>query len=133
LGENSLFTGLMTVARRQIGCLRFSSYVPGPGSRTPRRFECQPDLARAASPGDPTVDERVRPRFRTMRYRAPDHPRLSARCPAARPGGIARGPAPGPGSGPSPHLSDPQRAAHLAARLDEHTPAGSDAGLIFAD
>ena len=43
LGENTIFDGAVTVARRQLGCLRFC-YVP-PGSRTPRRYHCQPDLA----------------------------------------------------------------------------------------
>jgi hypothetical protein len=43
LAENSIFTGHVHVARRQRGCVRFC-YVP-PGSRTPRRYRCQPDLA----------------------------------------------------------------------------------------
>ncbi|MEO0998513.1 MAG: hypothetical protein AAFX58_13435, partial [Pseudomonadota bacterium] len=43
LGENSIFDGRVTVARRQTGCMRFC-YV-APGSRTPRRYRCQPDLA----------------------------------------------------------------------------------------
>lgn len=42
LAENSIFEGTVTVGRRQKGCVRFC-YVP-PGSRTPRRYECQPDL-----------------------------------------------------------------------------------------
>jgi hypothetical protein len=46
LGENTVFDGRVHVARRGIGCLRFS-YVP-PGSRTPRRYRCQPDSALAA-------------------------------------------------------------------------------------
>ena len=43
LGENSIFSGVLRVARSQIGCMRFC-YIP-PGSRTPRRYNCQPDLA----------------------------------------------------------------------------------------
>ncbi len=43
LAEDSIFTGTVRVARRQIGCMRFC-HVPV-GSRTPRRFRCQPDLA----------------------------------------------------------------------------------------
>lgn len=46
LAENSLFMGPIQVARRQRGCLRFC-YVT-PGSRTPRRYRCQPDLAEEA-------------------------------------------------------------------------------------
>lgn len=43
LAENSLFLGRIRVARRQRGCVRFC-YVT-PGSRTPRRYRCQPDVA----------------------------------------------------------------------------------------
>jgi uncharacterized repeat protein (TIGR01451 family) len=53
LAENSIFAGRIRVARRQLGCMRFC-YVT-PGSRTPRRYRCQPDIAeeavRAALPG----------------------------------------------------------------------------------
>ncbi len=53
LAENSIFTGKVRVARRQIGCMRFC-YVR-PGSRTPRRYRCQPDLAeQAVRDGVPT-------------------------------------------------------------------------------
>ena len=46
LGENAIFMGRVRVARRQLGCMRFS-YV-SPGSRTPRRYRCQPDLVEEA-------------------------------------------------------------------------------------
>ncbi|MFL5541421.1 MAG: hypothetical protein ACJ8J0_20705, partial [Longimicrobiaceae bacterium] len=46
LAENSLFIGRVRVARRQLGCMRFC-YVT-PGSRTPRRYRCQPDEAEEA-------------------------------------------------------------------------------------
>lgn len=55
LAENSLFVGRIHVARRQRGCMRFC-YVT-PGSRTPRRYRCQPDTAeqsaRDAIPTEP--------------------------------------------------------------------------------
>jgi hypothetical protein len=41
--SDSLFAQLVQVKQRQVGCLRFC-YVPE-GSRTPRRYRCQPDLA----------------------------------------------------------------------------------------
>lgn len=40
-----IFAGAAAVARRQAGCVRFSSIAPG--STMPRRFRCQPDLALA--------------------------------------------------------------------------------------
>src|SRR6266705_1150237 len=42
LAENSIFNNVVKVARSQVGCVRFC-YVPD-GSRTPRRYNCQPDL-----------------------------------------------------------------------------------------
>ncbi|MBD6618217.1 hypothetical protein FNW02_20915 [Komarekiella sp. 'clone 1'] len=40
--QESIFRNQVSVLRRQVGCLRFC-YVPQ-GSRTPRRYRCQPDL-----------------------------------------------------------------------------------------
>ena len=116
------------MARRQIGCLRFSSYVPG--SRTPRRYECQPDLAERRGPM-PTARERqrVRPRFRSVRYGSPVYARLADAAPAE----IRRGADDESEMGVFHDLYQPQREANLRARLDEYTPAGVDAGLIFAD
>ena len=140
LGENSLFTGLLLVARRQIGCLRFSSYVPG--SRTPRRYGCQPDGVRQAAAGNPALgdatarelaaqgeEERVRPQFRSMRYGTAGYARLADGCAEE----IRRGADDESEMGAFHDLYEPQRAANLAARLDEYTPAGLDAGIIFAD
>ncbi|HKI06189.1 MAG TPA: hypothetical protein VKK31_29700 [Thermoanaerobaculia bacterium] len=120
LGENSIFEGFLQVARRQIGCLRFSSYVPG--SCTPHRFNCQPDLV------GPDKRERVRPRFRSERYGAPDYSRLTDDCAQE----IRRGADDESEMGVFHDLFEPQREANLRARLDEFTPAGVDAGLIFA-
>ncbi|MEB3294493.1 MAG: hypothetical protein VKJ24_15155 [Synechococcales bacterium] len=43
--KDSLFSDSVTVLRQQMGCIRFS-YIP-PGSTTPHRYHCQPDLALA--------------------------------------------------------------------------------------
>ena len=136
LGENSIFTGLMTVGRRQIGCLRFCT-VP-PGSRTPRRYRCQPDGALAAI--DPAVTGpardalraaealRVRPLFDAVRYGRPDYARLSLDCAPE----ISRGADDESEMGVFHDLYTPQRAANLRARLDEYAPAAMDAGIIYA-
>src|SRR5207237_5440395 len=42
MASESIFTDVVHVERRQQGCVRFS-FVPE-GSRTPRRYRCQPDL-----------------------------------------------------------------------------------------
>ncbi|MFE1770461.1 hypothetical protein [Streptomyces sp. NPDC059008] len=116
LAENSIFTGRLHVARRGVGCLRFS-YVP-PGSRTPRRHRCQPDLA------DPA---RVRPLLRGERYGTPWYGQLADGCAPE----IRRGAEDGAEMGAYHDLYQPQREDSLRARLAEYTPAGSDAGVVF--
>jgi hypothetical protein len=130
LAENSIFDGVLTVRRRQSGCVRFC-YVT-PGSTTPRRHACQPDLAEAAAGPDEenqlATRGRVRPHFASRRYGTPDYCRLAARCAEE----IVRGADDESEMGVFHDLYEPQRLANLRARLDEYTPAGIDAGIIFA-
>jgi hypothetical protein len=139
LAENSIFIGSILACRRQQGCMRFC-YVP-PGSRTPRRYECQPDLvdqAVAALKGPMTATERdelqaserlrVEPEFNSTRYGTPAYCQLAAVCACE----IKHGAEDKSEMGVFHDLYQPQRAANLKARLDEYTPAGMDAGIIFA-
>ncbi|MGW7381198.1 hypothetical protein [Streptomyces sp. NPDC054794] len=119
IAENSIFTGRLHVARRGIGCLRHS-YVP-PGSRTPRRFRCQPDLV------GPEQAARVRPLFASERYGTPWYGQLADRCAEE----IRRGADDGAELGAFHDLYRPQREDGLRARLAEYTPAGADAGIFF--
>jgi hypothetical protein len=119
IAEDCVFTGTVRTARRGTGCLRFS-YVP-PGSRTPRRYHCQPDLV------GPDDADRVRPVFTSVRYGTPDYGRL-ARSAAPE---ITRGAQDGSELGAFHDLFQPQREDNLRARLDEYTPAGSDAGIFY--
>ncbi|MBO0861313.1 MAG: hypothetical protein J2P21_23055, partial [Chloracidobacterium sp.] len=127
LGENTIFDGRVFVARRQQGCLRFC-YVT-PESRAPRRYHCQPDLAAANLMGEEKTlaERRVRPRFISVRYGAPDYCRLTADCAEE----ITRGADDESEMGVFHDLYQPQRLANLRARLDEYTPAGMDAGIIY--
>jgi hypothetical protein len=110
-------------------------YVPA-GSRTPRRYDCQPDLAVSAlrANGIPTQAEReraemsVRPHFNSVRYGTPAYCQLAETCPVE----ISRGADDESEMGVYHDLFQPQREANLRARLDEFTPAGVDAGIIFA-
>ncbi|MEU6065339.1 MULTISPECIES: hypothetical protein [Streptomyces] len=119
IAENSVFTGRLHVARRGIGCLRYS-YVP-PGSRTPRRYRCQPDLA------GPEQAARIRPLFAAERYGTPWYGQLADRCAEE----IRRGADDGAELGAFHDLYRPQREDGLRARLAEYTPAGTDAGIFF--
>lgn len=131
LAEDSIFASPLRVLRRQHGCVRFC-YVPG-GSRTPRRFHCQPDLALAAVAAADAVKRaherlRVVPQFRSQRYPAPYYLRLADSCCAE----IRRGASDRSAMGVYHDLYEPQREANLVARLQEYVPAGTDAGILFA-
>jgi hypothetical protein len=131
LGENSIFTGKIGVARRQIGCLRFS-YVP-PGSRTPRRHACQPDLVMEAADEDVPGPEaaRVEPRFmdQALRYGRPDYCRLDdANCAEE----ILTGADDESEMGVYHDLYQPQRTKNLQSALSEFLPLGWGLDLEFA-
>jgi hypothetical protein len=141
LAENSIFTGCLEVARRQLGCMRFC-YVP-PGCRTPRRYRCQPDLVEKPIlelfAGDNISEEeknqriqmerlRVRPQFNSVRYGKPAYCQLAETCAIE----IKRGADDESEMGVFHDLFNPQRDANLRARLNEYTPAGTDAGIIYA-
>jgi hypothetical protein len=136
LADAAIFMGCLNVARRQIGCMRFS-YVP-PGCRTPRRYRCQPDLVVQAV-ADTVMDpvrraaisaaetQRVLPQFTSIRYGRPAYMQLSHTCAIE----IRRGSEDESEMGVFHDLFQPQREANLAARLDEYSPAGMDAGILF--
>jgi hypothetical protein len=139
LAEDSIFTGQIMVARRQVGCIRFC-YVP-PGSRTPRRYHCQPDLVDQATgrtvQDEPPTDSdvlratersRVEPDFLSTRYGRPAYARLAENCAAE----ITTGASDRAEMGVFHDLFEAQREDNLRLRLAEYTPVGIDAGIIFA-
>lgn len=129
LAENSIFMGTVTVARRQVGCVRFC-YVP-PGSKTPRRYRCQPDLVVAAAADDDKAIEqhRVKPTFNSLRYGQPAYGQLSHLCADE----IKRGADDESEMGVFHDLFQPQRQTILQTRLNEFTPAEMRAGIIYAN
>lgn len=148
LAENSIFKGIVTVGRRRQGCVRFC--YAAPGSRTPRRYNCQPDLVEQAveaklreesnKPGAPALIQaeidaakesertRVEPQFNSERYGTPTYCQLAQTCAEE----ITRGADDESEMGAFHDLYQPQRAANLRARLDEYTPAGAEVGIIYA-
>ncbi|WP_420456539.1 hypothetical protein [Rubrivirga sp.] len=139
LGSDSLFTDPVEADRLQTGCVRFC-YVPA-GSRTPRRFRCQPDLAlrrrsealelasvAALPPAErERVRRRVRPTFTAVDYGDPAFTQLAASCPDE----IRTGAEDGSEMGVWNALRQPQRVANLDASLAEYLRIGLDAGLLF--
>ncbi len=133
LAENSIFTNCVHVARRQIGCMRYC-YVPK-GCRTPKRYHCQPDgVIAAVKDGEVRATEasellRVMPQFTSVRYGTPAFAQLGSGCAEE----IRRGADDESEMGAYHDLYQPQRQAHLEARLAEYTPAGMDVGIIFSN
>ena len=138
LGENSLFTGCVNVARRQLGCMRFC-FVPA-GCRTPRRYRCQPDGVIAAVKerkleADLQAAEieseklRVRPQFTAERYGMPAYAQLGCHCAIE----ITRGADDESELGVYHDLFQPQREANLRVRLAEYTPAAMQVGLFLVN
>jgi hypothetical protein len=128
LAEDCIFMGCVCVARRQIGCMRFC-YIP-PNSRTPRRFNCQPDDVTKNLTGEEKIGEqlRVRPQFNSTRYGTPTYCQLTQSCAVE----IARGAEDESEMGVFHDLYQPQRLANLNTRLQEYIPAGADVGIILA-
>jgi hypothetical protein len=150
LAENCIFNDCLNVARRQLGCMRFC-YIPTV-CRTPRRYNCQPDLAEKCAAKtvedemlrlDPkptqaeiraaqehareAARQRVQPQFTDRRYGRPGYAQLAEMCADE----IKRGADDESEMGVFHDLFQPQREANLRARLDEYTPAGMDAGIIY--
>jgi hypothetical protein len=115
--SNSIFTGEVSVQRRQTGCVRFS-YVP-PGSFVPRRFRCQP--------ADGVTIARVTPRFTSLSYGQPGYAQLAPTCPTE----ISAGADDEGEMGAFQFLQQTQRLGSLQASLDEHLRFGLEAGLFL--
>jgi hypothetical protein len=118
----ALTTGLdawkapLWTGRRQQGCVRFS-WVP-PGSRTPRRYHCQPEEG----------DQETRPHFTSLRYGDPGYCQLRQSTSDM----IRRGAHDESEMGVLHGLYQPQRETNLRVRLEEYLRFGLEAGLIYA-
>jgi hypothetical protein len=137
---NSIFMGRLRCQRRQIGCVRFS-YVP-PGSPTPRRFQCQPDLSLLAEAGrlgkelveDLSVDQRAAaaarliPAHTSRQYGHPAYAQLSNGCAEQ----ILTGAEDGSELGVFSFLKAPLRLANLRSALAEYLNYGLEAGVFDA-
>lgn len=131
---NALFTQPVHCTRRQAGCLRYS-HVP-PGSTTPRRFRCQPDLAlarRAEAKGAPlTATERdaeilgARPLFLDTEADAPGLAMLHALCPDA----VALGGEGEAEMGAFSRTASRLRLRNMAALFDRSVPFATRAALL---
>lgn len=146
LATEVIFTGTVTAEERHQGCVRFS-FVPH-GSRTPRRYRCQPDFEIATAlreakdrakaegitllPSDlDDIRDEIRawlvPTFTARNYGLPGYAQLRMTSPVQ----IRTGAEDGSEMGAFSHLQQPQRETNLRIRLNEYLPFGLRPGIIF--
>jgi hypothetical protein len=143
LATGDTWTAPVRSEKKQTGCVRFS-YLP-PGSLTPRRFRCQPDLEiaqridaaekAANGPIPPAQVNAIRaevlswlvPSFSSLRYGAPDYAQLRGSCPAQ----IRAGASDESEMGAFHDLFQPQRETNLKVRLEEYLRFGLEAGSFY--
>jgi hypothetical protein len=146
LAEDCIFYGKVKVARSQQGCMRFCYVLPG--SRTPRRYECQPDLAIRSAEDElkmrakeqnrkvteeelimarKLIQEKVIPRFTSIHFGYPAYCQLSIDCAAE----IKEGAEDESEMGVFHDLYQPQRESILRIRLEDYTPAEVETEIVF--
>jgi hypothetical protein len=128
LASEVIFNQSARADRRQAGCVRFSSIATG--SRTPRRYRCQPDLALEGVTGAADralIIARLRPIFTSVHYGDPAYAQLALNCALE----IRTGAEDGAEMGAFHDLMQPQREANLKIRLEEYLPFGLIPGLIY--
>lgn len=136
LASETIFTHPVVGERRQTGCMRFCS-IPE-GSRTPRRYRCQPDLAVARRQAELDVTTlppeeleeivwRMRPRFTSQRFGEAAFAQLSASCAEE----IRTGAEDGSEMGAFQMLQQPHRLANLKIALQEYLRFGLEAGIFL--
>jgi hypothetical protein len=133
--SNSIFTGDVTVAQRQEGCVRYSSLTVN--SKAPKRFRCQPDLAVAeaketlkrdlSDEEKGNIRARLTPLFTSVHYGDPGYAQLSRSCAEE----IKTGAEDGSEMGVFGILKQPQREANLRAALEEYLRFGLEAGIFY--
>lgn len=115
--SDTILRGLVTVERRQRGCVRFS-FLPW-ASRAPRRYRCAPaDDASAAT---------LEPTFTSVDPADPAFGQLAADCPRA----ITEGADDEGEMGAFGFLGQHRRVVNLTSQLDTYLRFGLEAGLIF--
>jgi hypothetical protein len=126
--SNSIFTDMIEVKRRQTGCIRFC-YIPK-GSETPRRYQCQPDLALEGikkNSEQTMIRGRLTPSFTSIEYGKPGYAQLYL----ATAEEIRTGAEDQSEMGVFSHLRQPQREANLRMALNEYLRFGMEAGIFY--
>lgn len=112
-----IFNDPLYITHTQTGYLRFCYVLPG--TTTPPRYRCQPDLDQAHA-------LRIKPVFTAQSYGQPGYAQLSPACAVE----IRAGAEDGGEMGAFHDLQQTRREAALRACLDEYLPAGMDASVV---
>ncbi|MCH8303732.1 MAG: hypothetical protein IIB94_01230 [Candidatus Marinimicrobia bacterium] len=123
LATEVIFNNLVTVTRRQEGCIRYS-YLPIE-SLSPKKFRCQPELALATEKYSNT--DFLRPGFVSSRYGEPEYGQLSRDCAQE----IKTGGEDNREMGAFNYIMQPQREANLKASMDDYLRFGMEAGIFY--
>ena len=83
MASEVIFADPVQAERTQEGCVRFSFVAPG--STTPRRYRCQPDMALdlpGLSSGERArIEAGLQPAYTSIHYRDPGYTQLGISCP----------------------------------------------------
>ena len=115
LAAGDTWTAPVRVARKQVGCVRFS-WLPFE-SIVPARYRCQPALNA----------QRIAPRFTSRHYGTPAYGQLARSTPQE----ILRGAEDESEMGAFHHLYGAQRETNLRIRLTEYLRVGLRAGIFY--
>ncbi len=143
LASNTIFISPVESKQKQTGCVRFS-FVPE-GSRLPRRYRCQPDLAvqkaitaarkekENLGPSEKAglaekIISRIKPEFTSLEYGHPGYAQLVLSCPAE----IRAGAEDESEMGAFHDLYQLQRETNLRIRLDEYLRFSLEAGIFYS-
>ena len=139
--DGCIFNNTVIAERKQTGCLRFSYAMPG--SETPRKYRCQPDLEFSVQAEEKSklhaltddaktalkkeINAWLLPAFTSVDFINFAYGQLSINCPSQ----ITTGADNGSEMGAFNFLHQPQRLANLQITLDEYLPLGLEAGVLF--
>lgn len=126
--ENCLFTGRVTTARLQEGCVRYSYLAPG--STVPRPYRCQPQLTVDAAPPAQAAAVRARlvPVFTSLALPDAAYAQLANGCATE----ISTGAEDGNEMGAWHFLLQAHRQANALGQIDDYLRFGMQAGLTYA-
>lgn len=125
--SGAIFGDPVNVEQLQSGCVRYCWVEPG--SSTPRRYRCQPNLALrgVAAPDEPAIIARIRPAFTSQSFGAPSYAQLAVTCAPE----ICQGGEDGNEMGAWQFLRQPFRRANLRSLMPDYLPYGLAAGVFF--